>query len=84
MLVLDAHLYRYTLHDATNYLLGFIKEPKMYYYRLYFLDIDDNHIIDVQDFRANGDAAAIMKAGLPVGGQARELWNQHRRVLELT
>ena len=55
----------------------------MYYYRLYFLDIDDNHIIDVQDFRANGDAAAIMKAGLPVGGQARELWNQHRRVLEL-
>ena len=34
----------------------------MYYYRLYFLDLDGHRIIDVRDFRANGDAAAIMGA----------------------
>jgi hypothetical protein len=54
----------------------------MYYYRLYSLDIDDHHIVDVRDFRANGDAAAIVKAGIPLAGETRQLWNQGRRVLE--
>jgi hypothetical protein len=56
----------------------------MRYYRLYSLDLDDNHIIDVRDFRANNDVAAIVKAGPPQGGVARELWNHDRKVLELT
>ena len=56
----------------------------MHYYRLYFLDLDDNHIIDVRDFRANTDVAAIVKAGPPQGRASRELWNRDRRVLELT
>lgn len=54
-----------------------------HYYRLYYLDLEDHHIIDFCDFRANGDAAAIVKAGNPLSGEARELWNQGRRVLEL-
>jgi hypothetical protein len=56
----------------------------MHYYRLYSLDFDDNHIIDVRDFRANTDVAAIVKAGPPQEGVSRELWNRDRRVLELT
>ena len=55
----------------------------MYYYRLYYLDSNDHHIFDVRDFRANGDAEAIVKAGLPLSGETRQLWNQGRRVLEL-
>jgi hypothetical protein len=55
----------------------------MYYYRLYYLDSHDNHIVDVRDFRANGDLAAILKAGIPLSGESRELWNLGRRVLEL-
>jgi len=53
------------------------------YYRLYYLDSDDHHIIDVRDFRADGDVAAITEAGVPLSGETRELWNQSRRVLEL-
>ena len=56
----------------------------MHYYRLYSLDLNDDHIIDVRDFRANTDADAITKAGLPQHGVSRELWNRDRRVLELT
>ena len=55
----------------------------MHYYRLYYLDENDNHIIDVRDFRANSDVLAIVKAGAPEGGVARELWNRGRKVLEL-
>lgn len=55
----------------------------MNYYRLYSLDLNDNHIIDVRDFRADTDAVAILKAGQPQGGVSRELWNRGRRVLEL-
>lgn len=55
----------------------------MHYYRLYYLDTEDHHIIDVRDFRANGDLAAIIKAGIPLLGESRELWNQGRKVLEL-
>lgn len=55
----------------------------MYYYRLYYLDSDDHHIIDVRDFRANTDALAIVKAGEPLTGESRELWSHGRQVLEL-
>jgi hypothetical protein len=55
----------------------------MHYYRLYYLDLADHHIIDVRDFRANGDLAAIIKAGTPLLGESRELWNRGRKVLEL-
>ena len=55
----------------------------MHYYRLYYLDADDNHIVDVRDFRANSDALAIVQAGYPLIGESRELWNHGRRVLEL-
>lgn len=55
----------------------------MHYYRLYYLDLDDHHIIDVHDFRANTDAAAIVKAGIPLSGESRELWSQGRKVLGL-
>ena len=55
----------------------------MHYYRLYYLDSEDRHIIDVRDFRANGDLAAIIKAGIPHLGESRELWNRGRKVLEL-
>ena len=54
----------------------------MYYYRLYSLDADTNHFIDVQDFRANGDAAAILKVGNPVVGVNRELWSLGRKVMD--
>ena len=56
----------------------------MHYYRLYSLDLNDDHIIDVRDFRANTDVEAIAKAGIPQDGVSRELWNRDRRVLELT
>ena len=56
----------------------------MHYYRLYYLDLADHHIIDVRDFRANGDLAAIAKAGIPLAGELRELWNQGRKVLEFS
>jgi len=54
----------------------------MYYYRLYSLDIDDAHIIDFQDFRADTDSAAILKAGPQINGVSRELWNLGRKVME--
>jgi hypothetical protein len=55
----------------------------MYYYRLYYLDSANNHIIDVRDFRANSDVLAIVKAGDPIHGELRELWSGERQVLEL-
>jgi hypothetical protein len=54
----------------------------MYYYRVYSLDLDDAHIIDVHDFRANDDAAAILKVGPPLSGVSRELWNLGRKVMD--
>ena len=54
----------------------------MHYYRVYSLDIMDDHIIDVRDFRANGDAAAILKVGPPLSGGSRELWNLGRKVMD--
>jgi hypothetical protein len=54
----------------------------MRHYRLYYLDSKGRHI-DVRDFRAAGDLAAIASAGIARSGEKRELWNQERRVLEL-
>ena len=54
----------------------------MAYYRIYSLDLMDAHIIDVQHFEADGDAAAITKAGAGVLGVSRELWNRERKVRE--
>ena len=51
------------------------------HYRVYYLD-DNNHHIDVLDFRASGDVEAIIKAGPRLGGEIRELWNQKRKILE--
>ena len=42
----------------------------------------DAHIIDVRDFRAEGDADAILKAGAPILGETRELWNRGRKVMD--
>lgn len=53
----------------------------MRYYRLYSLNGTNTHIIDVQDFRADGDASAIVKVGAPVVGVTRELWNHGRKVM---
>jgi len=53
----------------------------MHYYRLYSLDNSDDHIIDVRDFRANGDADAILKVA-PLCGVTRELWNLGRKVMD--
>ena len=54
----------------------------VFYYRLYSLDLMDTHIIDVVDFRANGDFEAILKVGSPIMGVSRELWNQGRKVMD--
>jgi hypothetical protein len=54
----------------------------MDYYRLYSLDVSDAHIIDVSDFQADGDAAAILKVGDPISGVSRELWNLGRKVMD--
>lgn len=56
----------------------------MHYYRLYSLDIMDAHIVDVRDFRADGDADAILKAGAPILGETRELWNRGRKVMDFS
>jgi hypothetical protein len=55
--------------------------PIMAYYRIYSLDLMDRHIIDVRDFEADGDAAAILKVGSTVLGETRELWNLGRKVM---
>jgi hypothetical protein len=54
----------------------------MTYYRLYSMDTRGVHITDVRDFRASGDAAAILKAGAPLVGITRELWNRGRKVMD--
>ncbi len=54
----------------------------MAYYRLYSLDLEENHIVDVVSFSADSDSAAILKvrpSGLSV---ARELWNLSRKVMD--
>ena len=54
----------------------------MLYYRLYYMDSRGRHI-EVRDFHAAGDLAALASAGAACPGENRELWNRERRVLEL-
>lgn len=54
----------------------------MAYYRIYSLDRADAHIVDVNDFEAEGDAAAIAKVGPCALGLSRELWNRGRKVMD--
>lgn len=54
----------------------------MAYYRIYSLDREDAHIVDVNDFEAEGDAAAIAKVGTCALGLSRELWNRGRKVMD--
>lgn len=54
----------------------------MAYYRIYSLDQEDVHIVDVNDFEAEGDAAAIAKVGICAQGLSRELWNLGRKVMD--
>ena len=60
-----------------------VRMSLVHYYRVYSLDFDDHHIVDVHDFRANTDAEALVKAGRSEGNVSRELWNRDRMVLDL-
>jgi len=52
------------------------------YYRIYSLDLRNAHIVDVDHFEADGDAAAILKVGAGVIGVSRELWSLGRKVMD--
>jgi hypothetical protein len=54
----------------------------MAYYRLYSLDHEHSHIIDVSSFAAASDSAAIRKVQRDGPGVARELWNLGRKVMD--
>lgn len=54
----------------------------MAYYRLYSLDLEHFHIIDVSSFVADSDSAAILKVRRVGPGVARELWNLGRKVMD--
>ncbi|MDP9423360.1 MAG: hypothetical protein M3Q19_11125 [Pseudomonadota bacterium] len=54
----------------------------MAYYRLYSLDLEESHIIDVHPFIADSDSTAILKVRLDDLGIARELWNLGRKVMD--
>ena len=54
----------------------------MAYYRLYSLDLEDSHIIDVSSFVADSDSSAIREVPRAVPGVSRELWNLGRKVMD--
>jgi hypothetical protein len=54
----------------------------MAYYRLYSLDPEDSHIVDVASFVADSDSAAIREVPRAVPGMSRELWNLGRKVMD--
>ena len=54
----------------------------MAYYRLYSLDLEKFHIIDVLPFIADSDSTAILKVCPDEFGIARELWNLGRKVMD--
>jgi hypothetical protein len=54
----------------------------MAYYRLYSLDLEDSHIIDVSSFVADSDSAAILKVRRVGTCVACELWNLGRKVMD--
>ncbi len=51
----------------------------MAYYRIYCLDAK-LHIVDVEHFEADGDAAAVLKVESNDSCFIRELWNRDRKV----
>lgn len=53
----------------------------MIYYRIYTLDADDEHIIDVNYFHADTDAAAVIEVESRDLRAASELWNQGRKIM---
>ena len=55
----------------------------MTYYRIYCLDAK-LHIIDVEHFEADGDAAAVLKVESDDSCFVRELWNQDRKVRDFS
>lgn len=54
----------------------------MTYYRVYSLNRDGRHIIDVDDFSADNDIAAMGKIRTDPTGACRELWTLGRKVKE--
>ena len=54
----------------------------MAYYRLYSLDLEKSHFIDVLSFIAVSDLTAILKVRPDHLGIARELWNLGRKVMD--
>lgn len=54
----------------------------MAYYRLYSLDLEKSHIIDVHPFIADSDSTAILEVQPDDLGIARELWNLGRKVMD--
>ena len=51
-------------------------------YRLYSMSRGGNHIVDVDQFNAAGDIAAISSVKAGEFGVPRELWNLGRKVLD--
>lgn len=51
----------------------------MAYYRIYCLDAR-LHIVDVEHFEADNDAAAVLKVESDESCFVRELWNRDRKV----
>ena len=56
----------------------------MAYYRVYSLDKDDRHIIDVDHFDADNDIAAMAKIQVNPSGAGRELWTLDRKAKDVT
>lgn len=54
----------------------------MSYYRVYSMSLDGQHIVDVDDFDAVGDDAALLSVKFGELGVARELWNLGRKVTD--
>ena len=54
----------------------------MSYYRVYYLSLDGQHIVDVNDFDAAGDDAALLSIKCGEVGVPRELWNLDRKVMD--
>ena len=52
----------------------------MAYYRIY--SMRDMHIVDMRDFNADGDAAAILNVQSGAATLAQELWSHGRKVLD--
>jgi hypothetical protein len=56
-------------------------ESPSLHYRLYTFG-SDGHVVEVREFQAPTDLAAIIQAGPAKSWARRELWNDGRRVIE--